>query len=218
MQRQRLLLALSLALATGCGARGALGQATLSGDCAAGDAGCRRAIPSAPLAVGARLRPDVRIDVAGSLTPVVAMSSSRDDVIAIEDGALVARRPGLAAVLIGTADGTVIDFQHVWVAQPSAIVVERPSPLGGGAEEVVGPVELIAGEQVVLTAALLAGAQRLAGDGDLAWTVTGDAGVVSLLADGATGRRRLVARRAGAVEVTVAAPGVSTTVAVEVQP
>jgi hypothetical protein len=214
MQPTRLLL---LALLAGCGARGALGQASISGECKPGDASCRRPMPSAPLAVGARVRPDVQVDLAGSLTPVVALASSRDDVVAVDDGALVARAPGIAAVLIGTSDGTVIDFQHVWVAQPTSVIVERRT-LHGMLEEVVGPLQLVAGEPLVVTSALLGGAQRLAGDGEMSWAVEGDAGAVSLLGDGAAGRRRLIARQPGAAKVVVGSLGVTTTLDVEVVP
>lgn len=203
-------------LVGGCAMGGALGQASLVHDCQPGETGCHRSMPAAPLAVGARLRPDVRIDLAGSITPVVALRSSREDVVAIENGALVAKKPGLAAVLIGTSDGTVIDFQHVWVAQPTSIVVERQSPEGPGAEEITAPLEIVAGEQMMLTSSLIAGTQRLAGDGDLDWKVTGDA--IDLLHDGVPGRRRLVARHAGKAHIEVAALGVTDEIDVEVVP
>jgi len=197
---------------------GALGQASLVHDCQPGETGCRRSMPAAPLAVGARLRPDVHIDIAGSITPVVALQSSREDVIAVDNGELVAKKPGLAAVLIGTSDGTVIDFQHVWVAAPTAIVVERKSPDGDGIEEVSAPIELVSGEQVMLTSSLLAGSQRLAGDGDLDWKVEGDSAAIAVLTDGVPGRRRVVARKAGRAHIEVAALGVSTGIDVEVVP
>lgn len=201
----------------GCGTAGAFGQATMFKECHPGDSTCRRAAPAAPIAVGARLRPDVRIDVRGSVMPVIALSSSREDVVAIEDGALVAKKPGMAAVLIASADGTVIDFQHLWVAEATGIVVERPSPVGNGSEEVIGPLQLVAGEQLLLTSTMIAGAQRLAGESDLAWAVENDA-AVTLLRDGSTGRRRLVARTPGVARVTVGALGVSTSFDVEVVP
>ena len=210
------LLLLALAPAA-CAGAGAFGQATMFKECSPGDATCRRAAPAAPLAVGARLRPDVRIDVRGSVMPVIALSSSREDVLAIEDGALVARSPGMSAVLIASADGTVIDFQHLWVAEATGIVVERPAPIGHGVEEVVGPLELVAGEQLLLTSTMLAGAQRLAGEADLEWTVDGE-GTVSLLRDGSTGRRRLVARAPGVATIRVAALDVETRFTVEVMP
>jgi hypothetical protein len=211
------LLLFSLLL-SGCAMGGALGQATLVHDCAPGEAGCHRAMPAAPIAVGARVRPDVRVDIPGSIAPVVALRSSREDVVAIEDGALVGKKPGLAAVLIGTSDGTVIDFQHVWVAQPTAIVVDRELPDHAGLEEVSAPLELVAGEQLMLTSSLLAQTQPLAGVGDLDWTVQGDAGAIALLHDGTPGRRRLVARKPGAAHVVISALGVSTTLDVEVVP
>jgi len=206
----RHLLYLSVLLA-GCGARGAMGQASMFKECGPAEASCQRAAPGAPLAVGARLRPDVTVDVAGTVMPVVALASSRPDVIAIEDGVLVGKQPGMAAVLIATLGGTVIDFQHVWVAAPTAIVVER-----AGAGEVVGAVELVAGEQLVLTSTLIAGSQRLAGEGELDWQLEGES--VSLLRDGATDRRRLIARTPGHARVVVASLGVSATVDVEVMP
>jgi hypothetical protein len=202
------------ALLGGCGTAGAFGQATMFKECGSGDPTCRRATPAAPIAVGARLRPQVSVDVAGSVMPLVALSSSRDDVVAIEQGALVAKAPGMAAVLIATADGTVIDFQHVWVAEPTAIVVERTTD--AGLEELVGPLELVPGDEVMLNAALLGGAQRLAGEGDLEWKLDGDA--IALLRDGSSGRRRLVARKAGAAHVTIASLGLSTTFDIEVMP
>src|SRR6185503_6206901 len=129
----------------------------------------------------ARLRPDVSVDMPGVIMPVVALTSSRPDVVAIEDGALVGRAPGMATVLIATRDGTVIDFQHVWVAAPTAIVIERV-----GGEEIVGAIQMVEGEQLVLASAMIGGAQRLAGEGDLAWSIEGDG--VEVLHDGATGR------------------------------
>jgi hypothetical protein len=197
---------------------GAFGQATLVHDCRPGDANCHRAMPAAPLAVGSRLRPTVEVELAGSLMPVVALASSREDVLAVENGALVAKKPGLAAVLIGAQDGTVLDFQHVWVAQPTSIVVERPSPVGSGVEEVEGPVELVAGEQLMLTTSLLAQTQRLAGDGDMTWEIAGDDGSIALLRDGSDGRRRLVARKAGHAQIRIATLGLEATVDVEVVP
>lgn len=205
-----------LLVLTACGTAGALHQATLFKECRVGDATCRRAAPDRPIAVGARLRPTVSVDVAGSVMPVVALSSTREDVIAVDDGALVARAPGFAAVLIATADGTIIDFQHVWVAAPTGIVVERPSPVGHGVEELVGGLQLVPGEQVLLSSTLLGGTQRLAGEGEIEWRVEGDG--VSLLRDGAGDRRRLVARAPGAARVTVATLGVSTSFDVEVVP
>lgn len=213
----RIPLLLLVLGASACGTVGAFGQATMFRECSPGDANCRRATPAAPIAVGARLRPDVRIDVRGSVMPVVALSSSREDIVAVEDGALVAKKPGMSAVLIASADGTIIDFQHLWVAEATGIVVERPSPVGNGVEEVVGPLQLVSGEQVILTSTMIAGAQRLAGESELAWEVENPA-AITLLRDGSTGRRRLVARQPGIARVTVAALGITTTFDVEVVP
>lgn len=219
--RRHFFLGVGLAVAlAGCGGRGALSQATMFRECPAGDDTCHRATPAAPVAVGARLRPDVSVDVAGTVMPTVALATSRPDILAIDDGILVGVEPGMSAVLIATTDGTVIDFQHVWVAAPTAIVVERPAPTGLTIEEVTGSMQLVTGEQLVLSSALVGGAQRLAGDGDMRWEVesAGGSEVVSLLRDGTSGRRRIVARGPGTARVTVATLGLTTTVDVEVVP
>src|SRR5687767_9269995 len=94
-----LLLAL-----VGCagGARGALSQATLVGQCAADDAACSRRHPQAPLAIGTRFYPDVSAEINGTSTPNLQLESAAVDVVAVEDGAFVAKKPGASAILITT--------------------------------------------------------------------------------------------------------------------
>src|SRR5689334_16803535 len=98
----------------GCAMGGALHQATMVGQCAKDDAACSRKGPLAPLAVGAHFFPEVDTDVAGTTTPNLRLESAEPSIVAVVDGALVAKQPGAAAVLISTDDGSVIDFIHVW--------------------------------------------------------------------------------------------------------
>jgi hypothetical protein len=196
--------------AAGCAMGGAMKQATLVGQCAEGDVACSRRHPQAPLAVGTRFYPDVSAEIAGSTTPSLRLDSAAPDVLAVDDGALVARAPGASAVLISTDDGAVVDFVHVWVAPVTRIILARRD-----GDRIAGAVGLAVGEDVTLAPSLWNQAQRLAGDADATWTVSDDS-VVSLLRDGSSDRRRLRARAPGKATVTVALGAVHTSVDVEV--
>jgi hypothetical protein len=205
----------------GCGAAGALGQAQLFKECRAGDQGCTSLAPSAPLAVGARLRPAVDIDYKGSATPLVKVLSGAPDVIAADGDMLRGVAPGVAPVLITADDGTVIDFVHVWVAQPTRLAVDAAPTKTDPSEELGAPLQLVAGETRWLSPAIFGGAQRLAGAGDLAWQVTCDAqpcAAIALLTDGSNERRRLVARVPGKARIAIEGLGLHTDVDVEVVP
>jgi hypothetical protein len=206
---RRLLLLVPL---SACGAQGALQQATLVGQCAEGDAACSKKAPLQPLAIGAHFHPDVAVSIAGTSTPNLVMTTANSDVLAIENGDLVAKAPGAAAVLIATEDGAVIDFVHVWVAPITHVTLARRD-----GDLVAGPVGLAVGEDVTLVPALWNGPQRLSGDPDPTWTRDNDA-ALSILRDGSADRRRLRARAPGKARVTVAFATVSTTVDVEVVP
>src|SRR5258708_5573485 len=182
-----------LVLLGGCAMGGALHQATIVGRCAENDAACSRRHPLAPIAVGSRFLPEVSAEIAAP------------DVIAVEGSALVAKRPGAAAVLISTDDGSVVDFIHVWAAPATQITLARRD-----GDRVTGTLALAVGEDVTLVPALWNGAQRLAGDGGVTWSPMAD-GPVAILRDGSADRRRLRARAPGTTSVTVALGDVKTT-------
>lgn len=187
-------------------------QATIVGQCAADDAACSRRHPQAPIAIGTRFYPDVSAAIDGTTTPNLRLESAVPDVLAVDDGALVGKRPGTSAVLITTDDGSVVDFVHVWVAPVTKITLARRD-----GERVGGGIGLAVGEDVTLEPALWSGAQRLAGEAELAWTAT-DERVISILRDGTTHRRRLRARAPGTATVTVALGEATATVQLEVVP
>jgi len=194
------------------GAKGALHQATLVGQCASDDQACSRRHPLAPLAVGTRFHPDVSTEISGTTTPSLMLESASPDVVGVEDGALVARKPGASAVLISTDDGSVVDFVHVWVAPVTKITLARRD-----GDRIGSAIGLAVGEDVTITPALWNGAQRLSGAGDATWTVSNE-GAVSVLRDGSPDRRRLRARVAGKATVTVALGDAQASVDVEVVP
>jgi len=207
--RPMLRLAVPLPLVAAC-ATGALHQATLAGQCAAGDQACARRHPLAPLAIGTHFYPDVSAEVAGSSTPTLRLESASPDVLAVEDGMLVAHKPGASAVLITTDDGSVVDFVHVWVAPVTKITLARRD-----GDRIGGAIGLAVGEDLTIQPTLWNGAQRLTGDGDVIWSVSDDR-TISVLRDGSSDRRRLRARTPGKITVTVALGDIRTTVDIEV--
>lgn len=200
------------AAASACAAGGAMHQATMAGQCSASDAACSRKAPLAPLAIGARFYPEVTTDLAGTSTPNLRLESAEPGILAVEDGALVAKAPGTSAVLITTDDGSVVDFMHVWVAPVTQITIARRD-----GERVTGTLGLAVGEDVTLVPAVFNGAQKLAGDAPAQWSVD-NAAPLSILQDGSTDRRRLRARAPGKTKLTVALGQATTSIDIEVVP
>lgn len=187
-------------------------QATLAGQCAEGDVACSRKNPQAPIAIGTRFYPDISASMDGTTTPNLRLESALPDILAVEDGALVAKKPGATAVLITTDDGSVVDFVHVWVSPITKIALARRD-----GDRIAGAIGLAVGEDLTLEPTLWFGAQRLAGEGDIAWTPSDDK-VVTVLRDGSSNRRRLRARAPGKATITVALGDAQTTVQLEVVP
>jgi hypothetical protein len=194
------------------GGPGALRQATLVGQCAEGDVACSRRHPQAPIAVGTRFYPEVSASIDGSSTPNLVLDSAAPDILAVEGGALVAKQPGAAAVLISTDDASVVDFVHVWVAPVTKLTLMRRD-----GDRVDGSIGLAVGEDLTITPALWNGAQRLGGAGDVAWTSSHE-GTVSILRDGTPDRRRLRARAPGKTTITASLGDTKASVDVEVVP
>lgn len=187
-------------------------QATLVGQCAESDATCAKTHALAPIALGAVFHPQVDVDVAGTATPNLRLESANPAIVEIRDGVLVGKAPGASAVLMTTDDGSVVDFVHVWVAQPTGISLAKRD-----GERMAGNVDLAVGEDVTLAPALWAGVQHLAGEAQLAWTST-NPNVLEIMRDGSSDRRRLRARASGTTTVTVAFGDLKTSIDVEVMP
>jgi hypothetical protein len=193
----------------GCGGRGALAQGRI-----ADASGEERSDLDAPLAAGSTYRPEVKLELRGGGTPALVLESPRSSVVSVRDGMLFAMRPGLAAVLARTPDGTVIDFLHVWVETPTRVTLHRFSRDAIDLGEVTAPLDLVVSESVLLTPRIYAGAQQLAGSAESTWRV--DPPLLAVLRDGVPERRRLVARALGQTKVTVSMLGTSTSVDVKV--
>jgi hypothetical protein len=166
----------------------------------------------APIAIGARFHPEVTAEIAGNTVPSLQLESAVPDVIAVVDGALVARQPGTSAVLMTTDDGAVVDFVHVWAAPVTRLTLAKRD-----GDRIGGAIGLAVGEDVTLQPALWNGVQKLGGEADLSWKVSNES-TVSVLHDGSSDRRRLRARAPGKATVTVAFGDQSATVEIEVVP
>ncbi|NVB80345.1 MAG: hypothetical protein HOV81_18270 [Kofleriaceae bacterium] len=205
-------LVIMLAALSGCAMGGAMRQATMVGQCSKDDATCSRKAPLAPLAIGSRFYPEVSTEITGTTTPNLRLESAEPGVIAVEQGALVAKAAGTSAVLISTDDGSVVDFVHVWAAPVTEITLARRD-----GERITGALGLAVGEDITLVPSLFNGAQKLAGAPDTTWSLSGE-GVVTVLRDGSSDRRRLRARAPGRTTVTVALGDAKASIDVEVVP
>ncbi len=190
----------ALFLLVGCG-HGAIGQAVLSDGCRAEDSACEKRGFEAPIAVGATVEPEVRIDLRGSGAPAAHFTAVGDDVIVADRGVLRGKAAGVAAVLLRTDSGTVLDFFHVWVKAPTHLKLFQLAPAGSTPEAITTPLELLEGESVRLSASLFGDGQPLAGRADQEWTI--DRPVVAVLGEGRSDRRRLVALEPGRTTLRV---------------
>jgi len=200
---------------TACSEDGALGQVAFSADCAPHDLSCSALGLDAPLAVGGSVHLMIDTQTAGSGAPTLELSSIRDDVLAVDGRELRGRSPGVAAVLVSTG-ALVLDFIHVWVEEPTSIAIHRHDQDGLEIGELSGLVELLVGDELIVSAQTYADTQRLIGAGDPRWSVSSD--VVTILRQGDSPRRRLVARAPGSATVSVNELGFSSSLEIEVLP
>jgi len=191
------------ALVAGCGGGGALGQTVAKEASAPKDPWL-----NAPLAIGARLRPELHATTVGGGAPSLKIESVRPEIVAVENGELVGRAKGMSAVVFATADGHVFDFLHVWVEQPTRLALDRMTVEGDRLGEIDDALELVIGDSVYLVPRPFSGAQPLAGRSETTWTI--EPPVAMALRDGTATRRRLVGVRAGEAELVVQAFGLTT--------
>lgn len=210
------LLALLPALA-GCaqGSSGALGQTQASPQCSPSDLVCAVGGIDAPVATGASLPIDVSVTSQGSASPPLTFASADPTVFTVSGIHVDGIAPGVAALLVMT-DGAVLDFFHVWVQSPDALRLHRRTAEGVEVGDLPERVQLLAGDELWISAEPYAGAQRLLGEAGSTWTA--DAAVVQILEDGARHRRRLVARAAGTTTLEVTALDQTATLELEVLP
>lgn len=199
---------------------GQLGQAQLETPCAATDADCSGEEARAPIASGARFDLVVAPRLSGALAvPLLHLRPVDDDVVGLDDGVLVAGKPGLTAVLLLTDNDEVVDVVHVAVQKAEKLTLHRSLQQGVVVDERPLPssIEVFPNEELTLRLNVWAGAQQLGGDTDDVWTSSDPA--FQIIHQGFARERRLRAPAAGSTDVVVALPtGLSTTVHLEVIP
>ena len=189
-----------------CG--GAMGQATL-----VAKSGDQPKPMNAPLAVGASVRPEVRTELKGATVPLLLVST-RPEVISSERGRLVARAPGVAAILVTTQEGVVIDFYHLWAAQATRVALHRTDEQGKDLGEVLDGLDLLVGESVYLTPKAYFNSQELDGTVPAEWSTT--PAIVDFLRQGVGTDRRLLARTPGDTTLHVVVSGIELKVPIRV--
>jgi hypothetical protein len=206
-----------LPLLAGCaeGSSGALGQTQASPECSPSDLVCAVSGLDAPIATGASLPVDVSITSQGSAAPPLTFISADPTVFTVSGIHLDGISPGVASLLVMTG-GTVVDFFHVWVQTADTLLLHRRTAEGVEVGALPEHVQLLVGDELVISAELYRGAQRMLGDAEATWTA--DPSVAQLLEDGDRNERRVVARAAGTTTLEVGALDLAAAVELEVLP
>ncbi len=198
--------------------QGALGSAAIAPTCGAGDTGCLSAGFGAPIGVGAEMTAVIKLDIAGSATPTLVLTSVNPSVLEVVDGRrLRGVQTGMSALLVQGPGGDVIDFVHVFVRPSTELLLRRLGPAGPEAEPLPAQFQLLVGDDFQIEAQEMAGVQPLLGVQPTTWTLSAP-GILELLDPGTVGRRRLVARGPGTVQMTVASATQSAAITMEVRP
>src|SRR6188472_2843414 len=127
--RSTLALLLGASLLWLCGCGGGLAQARLT----EGD-GSKASELNAPLAVGASMEPKVQLALQGTASPSIRLVSTRPSVLGVEN---------VAALLITTGRGEVLDFYHVWVEAPTRVALQLVDAQGEDLGEVREGIDLL---------------------------------------------------------------------------
>ncbi len=223
------ILLLLAGLATGCGnasdigpppSGGAFGQASVRPECGALSQACLENGMNAPLAVGAAMGLGIDYDVAGSAGPALTLTSANSNVVAVDDAVITGVAEGASALLIVGPEGEVIDFIHVWVAEPSELRIVRHNDEGAAVGTVAAEGTLLVGDEVLLSIEAFSSTQALLGLFDTTFeveVVEGDA-PIAIVEDVVFGWYRLLVREPGRVNIIATALGQSRELALEVLP
>ena len=218
----RIWLVLVLMLG-GCGSDGGLGgrpsgggTGTTTPECGALDQACIGQALDAPLVLGGRLELAIDFHVGGSTGPPLTVETADPTILYTEASDLLAAGEGASAVLFVGPDEQVVDFIHVWVTPADELRVLRWSDAGDLLGEVQPEIQLLVGDELLVSIEPYAAAQPLLGNFALERAVTGTA--VAIVPDPVAAWYRLVAREAGASTVTFSGVELETTIDIEVLP
>lgn len=203
-----------LVLIAGCaGDSGALGNTTVSPECAPTDFACVTAGLDGPVAVGGVLPLSIDVDALGTSSAAMSLMSGDPRIIKTAGTEIVGLQPGVAA-LVMLSEGAAVDFLHVYVAAPNRVGLQRIED-GLVRQELTDQIELLVGDELIVEVAPYKDSQRLLGHATTTWNAGAP---LTLLKDGVPARRRVVARTAGETDITVTSFGFTKTLHVAVLP
>jgi hypothetical protein len=206
----------ALLASAGCASDGALEQVAVSPQCAPEDTVCSELGLDAALAAGAEVPLDVSVQTPGAAATRVALESVRPTVASVDGMRVVGQAEGFTSLLVLGDDGVVLDFVHLWVAQPDGLALHRLDGAVASTEALGETIQLLPGDELVLAAQPHRSGERLSGRLDIEWS--SDSAVVALLDEGVGARRRAVARSAGSTTVVASAGDLVAKLKVEVLP
>jgi hypothetical protein len=204
-----------LLVAVGCaGDSGALDQSGVTTECSPTDFACVTAGLDGPVAVGGVVPLALDTELGGSSAPAITLLSADPAVLKAAGTEVVGQAPGVAALVLLTDAGAAVDFLHVFVAAPKRVGLHRRD---GGLDlgELVGELDMLVGDELVIEVDPYLDSQRLLGRGASTWTTGAE---LTLLRDGVSNRRRVVARTPGETTLTVEAFGFDKTLTIRVLP
>lgn len=190
-----------------CGTEGALEQADFEPADVGDDLG------AGPLALGATVDIDVTLDTPGIGTPTLVLEAADAEILKVTGNQITGLAPGVSAVLALDDRDRVLDFFHVFVAEPDRIEIQRLDGAGAGSD-LDGGIELLVGDELAVVAQPYRGPQRLVGAAAMGWSASSDA--VAVLLDGDLDRRRIVALAPGSAAVEVETMGMTGTLDITV--
>ena len=210
------VIVLALAGLISCTTGGGLEQIELAESCTTSDPTCEAAGLDAPLAVGANVDLDIDLQSAGNAVPTVNLESARTDILSVDGTSVWGEAAGVSAILFTAADDpdVVVDFVHIWVEQPTRLALKREETDAFISAEMTEDIQLLVGETITVTVIPHAGDQALLGDGEVVWTIEGDA--VKGLSAGYPQTRRLYASEAGNSSISVSSLGLTVALNLEV--
>jgi len=218
-------LLLMLALAAGCGSSddglggrpgGGGGNGSTTPECGAFNQVCIGQALDAPLVLDGHLELAIDFQVGGSTAPPLTVETADPTILQAAASDLMATGEGASAVLFVGPDEQVVDFIHVWVTPADELRVLRWSEMGDLLGRVQREIQLLVGDEILVSIEPFAAAQPLLGNFALERAVTGTA--VAIVPDPVAAWYRLVAREAGQSTVTFSAVELETSIAIEVLP
>lgn len=201
-------LAIALLGLVGCG-----GMAMQQGSMTSENAKDAQVV-NAPLAVGGTIQPTINMELRGTAAPTLVLVSGRPSIASTENGRIKGEAPGVAAILVTTKEGTVLDFYHLWVEAASRATLHRLDDEGENLGEVMEGIDMLVGESIYLKPKVYYQAQELAGVVPGQWSV--DPPIATVMREGMADRRRILARRPGSAMLTVRVANVKVAVPIEV--